>query len=197
MRRALIGALGLVLLAGCGLPSPRGADAPAASSAPVTAVSRPAPVVIPPTEVFVPSIGARSALVATGLNPDGTAEVPPVDQPLQASYLDWADEMEGEYPLVVYGHVNGRVDGRSAPGVFARLNRVRAGDEVLVTRADGHVETYVIETVEKVDKDAFPTRRVYDIGPGKQIRLVTCDGTFDRAARSYTDNFIAYGRLRV
>lgn len=191
-----------LLLAGCGgLPAIPGAEPSTTASAPTAT----APEVVPPTEVRVASIDASSPLVATHLNPDGTAEVPPVDQPLQASYLDWADTIENQRPLVVYGHVNGRdAKHRSVPGVFAKLSRVKPGDEVVVAYANGSSRTYRITNVQQVSKHAdpakndpgFPTAAVYDATPKPTIRLVTCTGPFDSSARSYVDNFIAYGELK-
>ena len=43
-------------------------------------------------------------------------------------------------------------------------------------------------------KDAFPTHEVYGPTPGAELRLITCGGEFDRAARSYRDNVVVYAR---
>lgn len=187
--RVLIAALGLVLLAGCSLPALPGPSVPPAPPAAVT--GPPAP-----TSVAVERLGVRSTLIPTGQNPDGTAEVPPVDQPQQASFLDWAEDQVAARPLVIYGHINGRVDGKSVPGVFAKLDQIKPGDTVVVSYADGSAVTYLIKRVRQVPKTGFPTQEVYDSAPG-QIRLVTCDGTFDRAARSYRDNFIVFGERQA
>jgi hypothetical protein len=41
-------------------------------------------------------------------------------------------------------------------------------------------------------KRAFPTDRVYGPTPGRQLRLITCGGVFDRSLRSYQDNLVVY-----
>lgn len=187
--RGLIVALGLVLLAGCSLPALPGPSTPPVP--PAAAADLPVP-----TSVAIERLGVRSTLVPTGQNPDGTAEVPPVDQPQQASFLDWSDDQTAARPLVVYGHINGVTNGKHVPGVFSKLDQVRPGDIVVVGFDDGPAVTYMIKRVRQVAKVAFPTAEVYDPAPG-QIRLVTCDGAFDRAAGRYLDNFIAFGERQA
>jgi hypothetical protein len=49
--------------------------------------------------------------------------------------------------------------------------------------------------VEQYPKDAFPTERVYGDIDHAGLRLITCGGAFDRAARSYRDNVVVYAGL--
>jgi len=144
----------------------------------------------------VPSIGARSRLIATGINPDGTAEVPPVDQPMQASYLDWAPELAPVHPVIIYGHVNGRdAQDRSTPGIFADLADVEVGEVIDLVRANGTLANYLVTRVERAPKDVFPTQAVYQPTRLPEIRLITCDGEFDPELRSYRDNLVVFGKL--
>ncbi len=52
-----------------------------------------------------------------------------------------------------------------------------------------------IERTQQVPKDAFPTERVYGDIDHAGLRLITCGGSFDRAARSYRDNVVVYAGL--
>ena len=83
------------------------------------------------------------------------------------------------------------VDSRAGPGVFFRLRDLRAGDRVDVVRADGSVGLVHGHGARGVaPSPAFPTDLVYAPTPGPELRLVTCGGAFDHAARSYLDNII-------
>jgi hypothetical protein len=197
-------ALLLGLVAGCAaLPPIPGSGSAAGTSG---AVAPAAPAAPAPQSVQIPTIKVSSSLVPTGLNPDGTAQTPPVDQPEQASYLKWAASQKGR-PLVIYGHVNGvTAAGKHVPGVFTALHTLKPGAQVTVGMADGKVATYRVTKVQQVSKHAdparndpgFPTKAVYDPTPKPEIRLVTCGGAFDAKARSYVDNFIVFGeRLTV
>jgi hypothetical protein len=66
---------------------------------------------------------------------------------------------------------------------------------VLVDRADGTTARFAVTRVERHAKDAFPTDEVYGPTPDAQLRLVTCGGEFDRAARSYRDNVVVFAAL--
>jgi sortase (surface protein transpeptidase) len=86
------------------------------------------------------------------------------------------------------------VDSVSGPGVFFRLGQLSPGDPVLVTRTDGSVVRFAVTRVERYPKTAFPTAEVYRPTGDPELRLVTCGGAFDRAARSYVDDVVVFAR---
>lgn len=148
--------------------------------------------------VQVPAIGVdERAVVALGVAPDGTAEVPRdfervgwFDRTLAAQRAGSAPAdvaiPPGRGPTVLLGHV----DSRRGPAVFFRLRDLRPGDVVEVGRSDGSVARYAVERTEQVAKDAFPTFAVFGATATDVLRLVTCAGDFDRGARSYMDNLV-------
>jgi hypothetical protein len=90
---------------------------------------------------------------------------------------------------VIVGHV----DNYKGPAIFYRLTAVRAGDEVVVVRADGTRSRFVISAVTVVRKAAFPSTAVFAPTSTASIRLITCTGTFDPRSRHYVDSLIAWG----
>jgi sortase (surface protein transpeptidase) len=86
--------------------------------------------------------------------------------------------------------LTGHVDSAAGPAVFFRLRDVAVGDAVLVERADGTTARFTVTRVARYPKDAFPAAAVYAPTPGAELRLITCGGTFDRAARSYRDDVV-------
>ncbi|MEJ2884947.1 class F sortase [Actinomycetospora aeridis] len=141
-----------------------------------------------PTKVTVPSISAESSLVPTGLQADDSLEVPPVSQPMQASWFDQSPTPGEVGPSVILGHVN----GGGQPGIFVKLKDVVAGAQVFVDRADGQRAVFEVSRVETIPKDSFPTDAVYNDTANPQLRLITCGGDYDRGARSYLSNVIVY-----
>lgn len=191
IRRLLLAAAALAALTGCG-------TAPAGDAPPVAAqtvrIEAPEPA---PTAVTIPRIGATSSLIGLGKDADGRAAVPPVNQPGQASWYEPGPRPGATGPAVIFGHVSGRPDGAtsSVPGVFARLAEVVPGDEVLVGRADGSTAVFEVTAVVTHPKDMFPTEAVYGDRTTPVLRLVTCGGDFDTAARSYLSNVIVFAAL--
>lgn len=179
----------LCALAGCATAPD--AVAPAASS-PGPVMTPSVEMVAAPVAVEIPAIGASSDLVALGLDAGGVLEVPPVDQPGQAGWFAEGVTPGAVGPAVVVGHVSGRVDGVTAEGVFARLDELIPGDDVLIDTAAGDRQRWVVTAVEEHPKDEFPTAAVYGDTAGPALRLVTCGGDFDPAAGSYRSNVVVW-----
>lgn len=145
------------------------------------------PLEVAPTRVRIPSIEVDSSLVDLGLNPDRTVEVP---QDFAVAGWYTGRPVPGETgPGVIIGHVDSARDG---PAVFFRLRQLEAGDVVTVERSDGSVAEFRVTHTELVDKDEFPTERVYGSTEAPTLRLITCGGEFDRNVRSYEGNVIVY-----
>ena len=157
-----------------------------------------APAIVPmPAAIHIPDIDAQSNLVLTGLDDNGALEVPPVDQPLQASWWDGSPRPGEPGPAVILGHVDGTCpDGRKGcPGIFKRLGELDEGYLIDISRVDNTSATFIVYKVAEYDKDSFPTREVYGNTEGPELRLVTCSGPFDRRAGHYENNTVVFARL--
>jgi hypothetical protein len=55
---------------------------------------------------------------------------------------------------------------------------------------------FVVDRLENVPKNGFPTREVYGPTSGSTLRLVTCTGSFDESSGHYRDNLIVFARER-
>lgn len=156
-----------------------------------TAATAPPTTTPPPTDpgdplrVTIPAIGVDAALVPVGLKPDGAMQTP--DFGLAAWYSPGPRPGQPG-PAVVVAHVDSAANG---PDVFFRLRELAAGDEVVVHYRTSAV-TFVVTGKEQAAKTALPTDRIWNGATAPVLRLITCGGAFDRAARSYLDNVIVY-----
>ncbi|MGW8358172.1 class F sortase [Streptomyces wedmorensis] len=164
------------------------APAPAVSVAPVRPLGRSLPV-----RVRVPAAGvdtgAGGSVLRLGLNADGSVQVPSVEQ---AERIGWYEKgvTPGETgPAVLIGHF----DTARGPAVLKDVARVRVGDEITVDRADGKAAVFRVRELEQVDKDAFPTAKVYGDTKRPELRIVTCGGELVDGHRP--DNIILYAEL--
>ncbi|WP_051515970.1 class F sortase [Candidatus Blastococcus massiliensis] len=173
-------------------------SSPSAERAPATVPGQPtaavdeAAVVPDPVSVAIPAIDVTSDLLRLDLNDDGSVEVPPLEPDDQAGWYQRGPAPGAVGPAVILGHVDSAEHG---PGVFFDLGALRPGAEVTVARADGTVAVFAVDRVERHRKDEFPTIAVYGDTADAQLRLITCGGDFDSAARSYEDNVIAFATL--
>ncbi|MFQ6198342.1 class F sortase [Streptomyces sp. NPDC000405] len=169
---------------------------PAKVGAHVSATSAPRPSGVPalpaskPVRVSIPAASVDTGpVLELGLADDGTVEVPTV---AQADRVGWYDKgvTPGETgPAVLIGHY----DTAEGPAVLKDIAKVRTGDRVTVTRADGSTATFTVRELQQVDKKNFPTRRVYGNTDRPELRLITCGGDLRDGHRP--DNIVVYADL--
>ena len=169
-------------------PTSAAAPAPATGEA-LPAVGDPGRSVAPgevPVHLEVPAAGVDVPLIRLGVNPDGSLEVPADYQ--QVGWFTGSAAPGATGPAIIAGHV----DSTSGPAPFFELRDLVAGDEVVVTGADGQRRSFSVDGVEQYPKDRFPTAAVYGPAPGPVLRLITCGGSFDRSAGHYRDNVVVF-----
>ncbi len=157
---------------------------PAATSGPLSSTGA-----APPVELAIPAIGVRSLLVGLRLNTDGTLQVP-ASYTQAGWYRDGPAPGDSGPPAIILGHV----DSKTAPGIFLRLRALRAGDTVLIRRADGTSVKFTVDRLVSYPKHRFPARTVYAPARIPQLRLITCTGIFDSRSGHYLDNLVVYAQ---
>ncbi|MEU9255339.1 class F sortase [Streptomyces sp. NPDC048270] len=188
-------------LTGCGAatPLPAQATAPADTAAPPAVLPATAPAASPtaaplpasaPVRVRIPAAGVdASPLLTLGPARDGTVEVPSV---ADGDKIGWYGKgvTPGETgPAVLIGHF----DTVRGPAVLRDVSRVRTGDEITVSRADGSTALFRVRELEQVDKRRFPTDKVYGDTARPELRVITCGGRITDGHRP--DNIILYADL--
>jgi sortase (surface protein transpeptidase) len=141
-----------------------------------------------PVQVTIPRLHVKTRLVDLHRRSNGTLQTPKTAE--LAGWFVGSAHPGDSGPTVIVGHV----DSTDGPGVFHDLRRLRAGDVIVVGRADGSAVRFTVQRVERVGKNRFPTAAVYT-GRTASLRLVTCGGVFDRRSRHYLDNVIVYAAL--
>lgn len=130
-----------------------------------------------------------SPVLKLGLAADGTVEVPSV---AEADRIGWYTKgvTPGETgPAVLIGHF----DTARGPAVLKDVARVRTGEQITVSRADGTTAVFRIRELEQVDKKEFPTAKVYGNTDRPELRVITCGGDITDGHRP--DNIILYADL--
>jgi hypothetical protein len=160
-----------------------------------TAVQGPALTRSLPISIWIPAIGVSSRLLYVGLNPDGTIQVPPLnDPPLtnEAAWYKYSPTPGQPGPSIIEGHVDSLSAG---PSVFFRLGALKPGDLVYITLADRQVAVFKITGVRLYPKNQFPTNTVYGNTDYAALRLITCGGSFDEQSHHYSSNIVAFASL--
>ncbi|WP_308272133.1 class F sortase [Kitasatospora sp. SUK 42] len=144
-----------------------------------------------PTRLRIPQISVDAPFTELTLNPAGQLNAPPPDDKnLVGWYRDGVSP--GELGAAV---VAGHVDTKTGPAVFLSLSRLRPASRVEVTREDGTVAVFSVDSVQAFAKDAFPDQKVYGNTPDAQLRLITCGGAYDRQKKDYVENVVVFAHL--
>ncbi|OAH09646.1 class F sortase [Streptomyces jeddahensis] len=177
-------------------PSVIASATPSPSRAPSTPKPSPSPTgpVLTrsvPKRISIPAISVDAPFTSLSLAADGRINPPPVNNDnLVGWYKGGASPGERGTSIVV-----GHVDTKTGPAVFMGLSELKPGNRVDITRADGSVAYFKVDSVETFSKAEFPNDRVYDDTPDPELRLITCGGDYDRAAQDYEDNVVVFAHL--
>lgn len=175
-------------------PAPPAAAAPLAPNVAVPTAEPKTSAAMPrsaPTRIRIPQIGVDAPFTPLALGPTGQLNAPPPDNSnLAGWYKDGATPGE-DGAAIVAGHV----DTKTGPAVFLELDSLKKGNKINITRADKTVATFTVDSVETFSKAQFPSDRVYNDTANPQLRVITCGGAYDKAAKDYTDNVVVFAHL--
>ncbi|WP_369387012.1 class F sortase [Streptomyces sp. CG1] len=144
-----------------------------------------------PTRLLIPKISVDAPFTTLAMDASGTLQPPPSGD---TNLVGWYEKgvSPGETGTAI---IAGHLDTTTSPAVFANLDDLAPGDEVTVQRADGRDADFVVDEAKTFAKDSFPSERVFADAQRPEIRLITCAGPYDKAAKDYTDNLVVFAHL--
>lgn len=162
----------------------RGPDQPPPRAFPVLDPSR-------PERLEIPAIRVSAPVLDVGLAGDGSVDVPPLKRHNEAGWFEGGPTPGQFGPALIVGHA----DTRSGPSVFHRLGELKPGQEIRVSRADGSLAVFQVNSVETFDKSSLPAQRVYGDYSRPSLRLMTCGGKWLGGEEGYQDNVVVFASL--
>lgn len=166
-------------------PPPAPARARPGATATTTPTATAPAAVGEPTSLRIPALGVDAVIAPVGLDAQRRLEVP-----ADAGQVGWfrhGARPGARGPAVLVGHF----DSREGPAVFYRLGALRPGQEITVGSGTAR-HRFVVDRLEWVGRDAFPTESVYGAVPRPELRLLTCAGWYDRDRGAYEQNLVVY-----
>jgi LPXTG-site transpeptidase (sortase) family protein len=158
---------------------------PVQNQAPSTQPSTLAPVLRSfPKRINIPILSIDAPVVAVGLEPDGTMEIPGANEVGWYHYGSSPGDAMGS--AVIAGHV----DFRQQPGVFLNLRELNVGAQINITDDSGEVITYRVTERFQTNKVDLPGTELFRTDGDHLLTLITCGGEFNKRQRSYSDNII-------
>ncbi|MET9439534.1 class F sortase [Streptomyces sp. NPDC006610] len=182
--------------AGAGSRGPRaGSPGPGArtGAAVPRAPARPAPRPLPPSRaarLTVPYLDIDAPVVGIGLDDRRRMTAPPDDDPNLVGWYTGGPTPGENGTAVAVGHL----DTMKGPAVFAGLAELRPGRSIEARRSDGRTAVYTVDAVKSYTKEDFPSQLVYGHRGRPELRLITCDGDYDRRS-GYSGNLVVFAHL--
>ncbi|NUR71899.1 MAG: class F sortase [Hamadaea sp.] len=144
-----------------------------------------------PMRIVIPSIGVRATVHGVGRDRDGAIAVPALSLTNEAGWFTEGPS-PGQYgPAILVGHV----DTHDHPAVFHKLDDLKAGARIEITRRDRNVTVFEVNSVETFRKSDLPAKRVYDDYSRPALRLITCGGSWVGGDLGYASNVIVFASL--
>jgi LPXTG-site transpeptidase (sortase) family protein len=80
--------------------------------------------------------------------------------------------------------------------VFARLGKMKVGDQITVLREDGTKAKFTVDSTSVMPYDAS-TDSLFTKGGPPSLTLITCAGTWDRQRGTYLQRLVVHSSLTV
>ncbi len=94
---------------------------------------------------------------------------------------------------VIAGHYD-KKDGGAA--VFYNLDDLKIGDVIETIDADSKKYTFKVVKKEIYKDESFPLDLVFGKSTNENLNLITCEGTFDKNTKNYSDRLVIFTTLQ-
>jgi LPXTG-site transpeptidase (sortase) family protein len=156
-----------------------------AASIPAHAVTSP----IEPARLQIPALGLDARVERLGVTKQGVMDVP--SNVWDVGWLQTGIRPGGRGNAVIDGHR----DSASGPAIFMHLDRIKAGDTVLVSDAGGRQLTFVVDGVDRYSVQRPPLDAIFGPSDERRLNLITCTGAYDRSRHDYNERLVVHAKL--
>jgi sortase A len=139
-----------------------------------------------PTRLRIPKLYINEAIEPVGLTLDGAMEVPS-----NSVNVGWfrLGTLPGEPgSAVITGHFDGN---NGTAGVFNKLHTLVPGDTLSVEDDQGQ-STFFIVRESRIYSPTADAPDVFNEIEGNHLNLITCDGAWDHAKKSYAKRLVVF-----
>jgi LPXTG-site transpeptidase (sortase) family protein len=140
-----------------------------------------------PALLSIPAIKLEAPIAHTGITSRGTMAVP-----VSYSQVGWyrygtAPGQQGS--AVMAGHVD---NGAGLSAVFADLEALKRGDEIIVETAEGERIRFAVEGVRQYPYQEVPEEEIFGRADEARLNLITCAGEWLAEKETYSERLVVY-----
>ncbi len=144
-----------------------------------------------PVRLLIPSLNINANVQDVGITKSGAMGTP-------SNFTDVAWYKYGPMPgapgsAVIDGHVD---NGLALAGVFKHLADIKIGDNVTVVEKDGSQKQFVVTDIKSYPYQNTPSNIIFDHNTdGAHLNLITCEGAWVPAGKTYDHRLVVYTKL--
>ncbi|HKF17765.1 MAG TPA: class F sortase [Candidatus Dormibacteraeota bacterium] len=139
----------------------------------------------PPVRLRIPTINVDASVEQVGVDSQGRVAAPSKTDNVGWYKLGTAPGDAGN--AVIDGHL----DWYDGPAVFARLGKMKVGDQITIFRGDGTQVQFIVDATSVMPYDASTDAMFTKSGP-PSLTLITCAGTWDRQRGTYLQRLVVH-----
>lgn len=155
----------------------------------ITPTPKPANFIIP-AKIKIPAINIDTFVERVGVTKDGNMDVP--KNIWNTGWFGNGGYRPGDAGNAV---IAGHLDAPGTVAVFWNLDKLKAGDKVVLTDQAGKQMTFEVYDKQVYPIDNAPLQTIFGPSTEPHLNLITCGGTFNRASQIYNKRLVVFTRL--
>lgn len=147
-----------------------------------------AAVQVLPMRLIIPRLNVSADIRSVGVTPEGTMEVP--GNTVDVGWFKLGPQPGERGSSVISGHMDGE---NGEAGVFANLYKLKEGDKVYIEDDKGASTAFVVRE-SRTYNPGFADE-VFSPADKAHLNLITCDGVWDGAKKSYSKRLVVFADI--
>ena len=141
-----------------------------------------------PVRLKIPNISVDAAIEFVGITSEGEMGIP--GNAVDVGWFKLGPRPGENGSAVIAGHFTGE---NGKPGVFTDLSKLKEGDILYIEDDKGTSTVFVVR--ESRAYDSGYADEVFSSSNGAHLNLITCDGVWNEAKKSYNKRLVIFADL--
>lgn len=145
-----------------------------------------------PTRLLIPVIKVNALIDGVGLLADGSMGIPKI--PSKAAWFNLGPRPGEAGSAALAGHVNWWT---GAVGAFARLNKLKPGDKIIVKDDKGMNINFIVNKIRLYGAREDATDVFFSNDGLAHLNLITCGGVWNKLTKQYTKRLVIFADREI
>ena len=141
-----------------------------------------------PVRLMIPAINVNAVIQYVGVTPKGAMAVP--NNATDVGWFKLGPRPGEKGSAVIAGHFDGE---NGEAGVFTNLNKLKKGDKLYIKNDKGISITFVVRE-SRIYNPGY-ANDVFSGSSSAYLNLITCDGVWDGAKKSYSKRLVVFADI--